>query len=139
MIYVDTSVLVPLYAKEPSSAYLSARIASLVPGEAAISDWTILEFASAIARIMRARRLNRAGATEAVKSLAQLASESLQVYTVQRDDFGVAQAWISDFSTDLRAGDALHLAIARRTAAHLWTLDQGLQAAARRHGVPLYR
>ncbi len=50
--------------------------------------------------------------------------------TPTEDDFRLAASWLGYFETGLRAGDALHLAIARNhDAAAIYTLDKGMLIA----------
>jgi uncharacterized protein len=56
---------------------------------------------------------------------------------VEREDFRVAARLADQSELNLRAGDALHLAICANHGASLCTLDRRLAEAAPRVGVPV--
>jgi predicted nucleic acid-binding protein len=60
-----------------------------------------------------------------------LSKGALRVVSVIDGDFRQAAEWIMAMKHALRAPDALHLAVAARQAAVLWTLDRALASAAR--------
>jgi predicted nucleic acid-binding protein len=66
----------------------------------------------------------------------RFASDNLHLAEVDPADFRVAVS-IIDGSANLRSGDALHLAIARRLGAALMTLDRHQAEAASGAGVKL--
>ena len=54
-----------------------------------------------------------------------------------RDDFDQAKGWFSRFETGLRAGDALHFAIAsNRGAVAIHSLDKTMISAGKLPGLP---
>lgn len=140
MRYFDTSFLAPLILEEATSARIESFFAKLAPGELAVSHWTRVEFASLIAREVRMRGLDEADALRAIAQFDELVAESFQVLVPAVADYELAKAFIQNFATRLRAGDALHLAIASNQGAErLYTLDEGLLAAARLLKVPASR
>lgn|GEM_PF-2562872 len=46
MIYVDTSFIAPCYIQEATSEAVEEILLNLLTQELAISDWTVVEFAS---------------------------------------------------------------------------------------------
>ena len=132
MLYFDTSFLAPLILEEETSAKVEAFIAKLPVGELCISHGARTEFASLLAREVRMRALSGEIALAAMDQLDAMVAESFQVLTPSAADFDLATGYIKHFATKLRAGDALHLAIAsNRGAKTFYTLDQGLLAAAK--------
>ncbi len=140
MRYFDTSFLAPLILEEATSARVEAFFAKLAPDELAVSHWTRVEFASLIAREVRMRGLDEPDARRAITQFDELVAESFQVLVPGVADYELAKAHIQSFATKLRAGDALHLAIAgNQGAERLYTLDDGLLSAARLLKVPASR
>ncbi|MFZ5615278.1 MAG: type II toxin-antitoxin system VapC family toxin, partial [Pseudomonadota bacterium] len=59
-------------------------------------------------------------------------TDSFQIVAPGAADYELAKEYIQHFATKLRAGDALHLAIAHNNGAKpLYTLDEGLLHAAK--------
>jgi len=137
MRFWDTSALVPLFAYEPATA-----TAQRLYGEQPAIVWwgTVVECASAIARLERDGALKAAQAIDASGRLDALAASWIEIEAGDevRD---VARRMLRVHS--LRAADALQLAAAwlaseRRPASlPLVTLDDRLRAAAAREGFSL--
>lgn len=137
MRYFDTSFLVPLILPEATSEQIAAFFEDL-PGEnLAVSDWTRVEFASLLAREVRMGGLDASAARKAGSQFEAMVSTSFVVLLPNRDDFDQARHWLSQFETGLRAGDALHLAIAgNRGIIAIHTLDKSMIVAGKRLGLP---
>ena len=140
MIYLDTSFVAPLLLPEASSAKVESVLTGLVPGEAAVSLWTRAEFASAVARRVRIGEMTADAALRATRRFDELIEQSIQLLAPMADDFQVAQRMIVESDWQLRAADALHLAIARAHRAQAFlTLDASLLRIASRLGMPVSR
>lgn len=140
MRYFDTSFLAPLILEEATSEKLEAFVAKLPAGELCISHWTRTEFASLLAREVRMGGLTEDSALAAMDQFDTMVGESFQVLAPGVADFDLATRYIKHFATKLRAGDALHLAIASNHGTKiLYTLDEGLLAAAKLLKVPASR
>ena len=127
MLYFDTSFLAPLILEEATSAKIEAFFAKLPVGELYVSRWTRVEFASLIAREVRMGGLAEADALLAIAQFDELVTDSFQIVTPGIADYELAKTTIQHFATKLRAGDALHLAIASNHGAQtFYTLDEGL-------------
>ncbi|MEO6021837.1 MAG: type II toxin-antitoxin system VapC family toxin [Burkholderiales bacterium] len=139
MIYLDTSVVVPLIVPESGSAKVCAwrdRLTALQLREATLSAWTITEFASAIGLTIRQRDLTRAQGDAALKTFHDLLVPSLTVLEPVPTDFRLVETMLRECSLGLRAGDALHLAIAVRGSARPFVaLDRDLCKAASAMGI----
>lgn len=132
MLYFDTSFLAPLILEEATSAKIEAFFAKCPAGDLYISHWTRVEFASLIAREVRMGGLAESDALLAIAQFDELVTDSFRVLAPGVADYELAKAYIQHFATKLRAGDALHLAIAHNNGAKtLYTLDEGLLHAAR--------
>jgi uncharacterized protein len=133
MLYLDTSVLVPLFIPEPESAAVREWFHAHADDSLAISDWTLTEFASAMGIKVRDKGLKVHQAEQASALMDDLARDSLKVLTPTRADYRTASSQLGHHALGLRAGDALHLAIAHNQGAErLYTLDRRLIAAARK-------
>lgn len=132
MLYFDTSFLAPLILQEATSEKIEAYIAKLPTGQLYVSHWTRVEFASLIAREVRIGGLAEPDAQLAIGQFDELVAESFQVLVPSVVDYEQAKGYIQHFATRLRAGDALHLAIAHNNSTkRLYTLDEGLLNAAK--------
>ena len=132
MRYFDTSFLAPLILEEATSTKIEAFFAKLPVGELYVSHWTRVEFASLIAREVRMGGLAESDALLAIAQFDELVTDSFQIVTPGIADYELAKATIQHFATKLRAGDALHLAIASNHGAQtFYTLDEGLLNAAK--------
>lgn len=133
MPYLDTSVLVPLFVPEPESEAVRAWFAAQGSRALAISDWTLTEFASAMGIKVRDKGLKASQATRACSLMDELAQQSFKIFTPTRVDFRRAANLLRQHRLGLRAGDALHLAIAQNQCVDcLYTMDQRLVKAARK-------
>lgn len=128
--YVDTSVLVASLANEIHTAAAQNWLARHA-GALAISDWTITEVSAALALKLRSRAITDAVRTEALSIFSSMVAGSLQVLPVSAQDFRSAARLSDHHQLGLRAGDALHLAIAFTHGLTLCTLDQGMVPATR--------
>src|SRR5579864_7048763 len=108
MRYFDTSFLAPLILEEATSSRVERFIAGLT-GDLAVSHWTRIEFSSLLAREVRMRGLQPQTAGEADAQFEVLVRESFRVLLPSADDFALAMAYLGNYATGLRAGDALHL------------------------------
>lgn len=137
MIYIDTSFLAPLYIQEVTSKSVETILLNLPTDELAISDWTTLEFASLLSRRVRMKELIPELMERVMRSFQEDVTLSYTVFTVTNADFLLAAEFVQQWETGLRAGDALHLAIARnRSVENLLSLDYGLINAAQKLSIP---
>jgi predicted nucleic acid-binding protein len=135
MHYLDTSVLVAAMTRETRTATTQRWLGAQAAGSLAISDWVITEFSAALAMKLRLGALETAHRAEALRVFTTLVDESFHVLGTSAMEFRVAAKYADQHKTGLRAGDALHLAIAAGHGAGLVTLDRKLAAAARSLGV----
>ena len=96
----------------------------------AVSHWTRVEFSSLLARRVRMGHLDLPAAKRADEQFETIVQESFRVFLPRETDFDLAKTYLSTRETSLRAGDALHLAIARNhRAERIYSLDKGMIAA----------
>lgn len=130
MIYVDTSVLVALHVREANSEGALRWFEGHRDAELVFSDWSRLEFASALSRKMRTGRMTEAERRRAESAFAETVEQTLRSVPIEMAHFANAEWMASHHRTGLRAGDALHLAIAQANAASMATSDVTLSEAA---------
>ncbi|MCC5664496.1 type II toxin-antitoxin system VapC family toxin [Nostoc sp. CHAB 5784] len=108
MIYLDTSVIAPLYWTET----LSDAVEQLLLNETqvALSQLVEVELVSALSRRVRMREISQQDATAIVARFqADLDSGFYTQIAVETVHYNLAREWISRFDTPLRTLDALHL------------------------------
>jgi uncharacterized protein len=133
MLYLDTSVLVPLFLPEPESDRMQRWIERQAVELLCISEWTLTEFASALGLKVRTKHLQADQARNAQKLFERLAAQSFHVHVPTRADYVQATVFLGEHALGLRAGDALHLAIAYNEAAEaMYSLDRLFVAAGRK-------
>jgi predicted nucleic acid-binding protein len=138
MLYFDTSFLVPLVLPEATSARIAAFVGELNSGQFTVSHWTRIEFSSLIAREVRMGGLNAHAATQADARFEAMVDASFTVLLPNADDFTMAKQYLGRFETGLRAGDALHLAIASNHRADaIYSLDRTFLRAGSKLGLPV--
>ncbi len=132
MVYVDTSVLVPLFLNEPHSLAASDWYAH-EKSELVAAAWCIPEFASALGIKQRTGAIDAQQAQRAWESFKRMVAADLRLLPVEPASFHRAAELVLDAASTLRAGDALHLACAEAAGAkRMATLDDVLSRNAQR-------
>lgn len=133
MIYADASVVVSVFLADVHTAravtWLGAANEAVT-----VSHWTVTEFSSAAARQERMGQISpddRLGAEQNFDAWLLAVEQA----SVLRTDFEVARDLLRTGPTRLRAGDALHVAVARRLGARVATLDAVMADAAQAVGL----
>lgn len=134
MIYLDTSVVVPLYWSEALTNTIEELLVN--EPELGLSDLTQVEFGSAIARRVRMGEISRESAREIIEQFqAHINAGLYALIEVEPIHYRMASEWIGGLETPLRTLDALHLAIAYSRGLLLVTADEGLANSAGLLGV----
>ena len=135
MIYVDTSALVPAFIREPRSEAVLAWLET--SGERlVVSEWTITEFSSAAAIKARTGEIAPNLAKQARTRFLDFAQNHCSIALPQRAEFRRAAELAGDVNLKLRAGDALHLAIAEASKAEgILCLDETMATGAKTMGL----
>jgi predicted nucleic acid-binding protein len=135
MIYFDTSALVPVFIREPKSGAVIAWLES--SGERlAISEWSLVEFASAAAIKVRTGQTPASVARQAMARVQEFAQKHCTVAVPGREEFRRAAELAADQAPKLRAGDALHLSIAASLRARgIFCLDDAMIETAKSLGM----
>ena len=138
MLYFDTSFLAPLILPEATSDQIAGFVRRLPAEEFAVSHWTRVEFSSLIGREVRVGSLDAQAAARADARFEAMVDESFSILLPNADDFSLAKRYLGQFETGLRAGDALHLAVAsNHRAAAIYSLDKTLLKAGKILGLPV--
>ena len=135
MIYIDTSALVPVFIREAKSEAVIGWLES--SGERlSISEWSLVEFASAAAIKVRTGQVAPNLAKQSTARVYEFAQKHCTVAVPGREEFRRAAELAGNDSLKLRAGDALHLAIAESLSAQgILCLDDAMIASARSLGM----
>lgn len=137
--YIDTSALVAVLTREPATPAVNDWLRAQVPGSIFVSDWTHTEVSSALSIKLRSGEIALGARAEALAAFADLTNSSLPTLAVADEHFEVAARFAAQHELNLRAGDALHLAVASDGGFTLVTLDQRMADAALQLGVPVER
>ena len=136
-VYLDASVLVSLLVDDANTT-AARRLNERAP-LIALSEWTLVECSSALARLTRMKRLTDPERAEIEDALDQWSSRVSRVVAVAPQDFGASRRFVRQSGAGLRGSDALHLAIVARERMELATFDQILARAAEEAGVIIHQ
>jgi len=138
LLYFDTSFLAPLILQEATSSKIERFVTRLPVGELAISHLVRIEFSSLLAREVRMGGLDGQAARSADAQFETMVRESFLVLLPNADDFDLAKTYLATHASGLRAGDALHLAVAQNHRGEaLYSLDKTLLKAGKLLGLPV--
>jgi hypothetical protein len=134
MAYLDTSVLIPYYWREPSSDVVQEVIGQ--DSDPVITGLVKVEFAAALAMKVRLRETDEASARRVSSLLNEHLEEGrYEVVPIEQPEYDLAYGWIGRYSVPIRAPDALHLAAAFTHDMEIVTADKPLARAAKLFGV----
>jgi uncharacterized protein len=135
--YVDTCLLVSLFLQDEGYPAAERWLAGSAGNALWISHWVLLEFAGAVGLRLRRGDLDPRRAEAIHGELEEFRRDRLALLEPTGEDFLMARGWLlGDPSSGLRSGDALHLALASRSALPLVSADQRLVQAAGQLGIP---
>jgi predicted nucleic acid-binding protein len=130
MIYLDTSVVVALLTPEDRSS-LALDWFEQCREPMISSDWLITETHSALGIKQRQHGLSSQARQAAAEQFERLLQSGVELRTLDRGRFRQAADLLQDPALGLRAGDALHLAVALHSrCSQLASFDGRMQQAA---------
>jgi predicted nucleic acid-binding protein len=135
MLYLDTSLLVAAFTYEAATGRALALLRGSRREPLLVSEWVNTEFAAAMSVKIRTKEIDDTYHAEAIALFAKSVADSMDVAVVTTAHFKEAAKFAGEHRLGLRAGDALHLAIAGDKGAILCTLDKRLAAAGKALGV----
>ncbi len=133
-LYLDASAFVPLHVDDALSGRATALISSWTR-QVVVSDLTVAEFSSVVARRFRTLELTKAQAVKCIGNGDAWIGQYTNSVEMTRHDLKQAIAWIHGLELPLRTPDALHLVIAMRLGARLMTFDKQMVQSAASLGV----
>ncbi len=135
MIYCDTSLLVAALSREAATEAVQQWLSQQAEGVLSISDWVITEFSSAVSIKLRRGEIPVQRKADLLAQWQQMIAERLTVVPVPQPAFALAARFCDRHELGLRAGDALHLAVASLGGHALATLDARMREGAAAVGV----
>jgi uncharacterized protein len=136
-VYADTSALVALFAKESTAL----GIRNWLNDESNVlcaADWCVTEVASALSVKVRSKTLAQEEADLSWAAFEQACQGAIELLPVLAQDFSRAAQLCRVAVSGLRAGDALHLAVAlRQNCKQLLSFDRNLNINAQATGLKL--
>lgn len=136
MRYLDTSLIVAALTSEVATPRAQPCVTAAPEVVKYISDWSLTEFSSALSIKVRSGQLTIDTRASILARFNRYVAESFVLIPVTAMHFRKAASFADDYTTGLRSGDALHLAIAATFGATVWTLDQRMSEAGPIVGVP---
>ena len=134
-IYLDTSVLVALFTDDPFSGRADQLLGQ--SNDFLVGDYAAAEFASSIARHARMGELTVPEARMVFANFDSWMRGAVTAVETASSDIRAAEGFLRRLDLTLRAGDALHIAVAQRNGADLATFDVKMSASAGLLGVSL--
>ncbi|MFD2182586.1 type II toxin-antitoxin system VapC family toxin [Rhodoplanes azumiensis] len=134
-VYLDASVLVAAFTDDLHSGTADALL--LTAPSLVVSDFAAAEFASVIARQVRMQALTVDDARIVFDNFDDWVAREARRVEVTASDVALCTTFIRRLDLNLRAPDAINIAIAQRIGARLLTFDVGMEAVARKLGVPV--
>jgi uncharacterized protein len=127
--YLDSCVIVSAFVPDANSAAVDNWLRAYGNQPMIASDWTIAELPSSIGRLVRKTQLSTTDGDATWHKMVDWVEKSCAVETVVSGDFRRAAEFQAHWPLGLRAGDSLHMSVAKRLGAHLITADKILARA----------
>lgn len=134
--YLDASFLVALLTAEPLSPRADAFVSSAT-GPFLVSDFSVAEFSSALARMVRNHETTVGEVQIIFAAFDDWRRRQARRTAIRSADIELATAFMRRLDLPLKTPDAIHIAMTRRLGASLVTFDRSMIATTRRLGVPV--
>ncbi len=112
-------------------------MAQQAEGSLYVSEWCDTEVSSALALKLRTGALSVEKRAEALAMWRGWRDRVLTLSSVAPRHFTIAAGFLDQHKLGLRAGDALHLAVAASAGRRIATLDRTMASAALELGIPV--
>jgi predicted nucleic acid-binding protein len=132
--YLDASVIVPLFLADPFTGRAETLLRSK-DLELIVADWAVLEVTNVVARRVRIQALMGQEALRIRADFDSWRGRSAADAETTRADVAAATQLVRRFDLVLRGPDAIHITIAQRLGANLFTFDERMSTAAAAVGV----
>jgi len=139
MFYLDASAAVAAIAQETHSEAIWNWLGAHAADPILCSGWTATEVSSALSIKVRTGAYSMEDRVTAWNNWRRFRQDNLAEISVVPDHFETAARFLDRPDLGLRAGDALHIAIAESGGLHLITFDMQMADAALQLGVPIER
>jgi uncharacterized protein len=136
--YLDVNVIVPLFAVDTLTDRAKKALRSL-HDDLIVSDFSIAEFSSVIARRVRTRDLRADEARAAFSNFDAWCARYITLVKLESIDVLGVTALMRRLDLSVRTPDALHIAIVQRIGCSLLTFDRTMARVARALGIELVR
>ena len=134
--YLDTSFVAAYLLPEPDSVKVEETLRSLPVGSLMVSHWTRTELASLLSRKVRMKELSKQDSLKVFGVFDSLVDSGVfTMVNIVANDFQQASEWVFNAPLGLRGPDGLHLAVAQRLDATIWTLDLKLSKVGKALGI----
>lgn len=135
MFYLDTSAAVAAHTPEAATGRIQTWLRRTRADELRASRWVLTEFASALSLKLRTGALTADQRALVLANWTQFITTEIRLIEVTPDAFDAATIFAARHDLGLRAGDALHLAVAVSSGCTVVTLDERMAKAAPELGV----
>lgn len=134
-VYPDPSLIVAAFVDEPNTALAKGFLIGLPSGGVLTSWWTYTEITSALGVKSRTGSLDAELRPNVLFEIRAALRKATVTIALVAGDFETASSFMENSDVPLRGGDALHLAVARRHDATVWTLDRRMAEAGQALGL----
>lgn len=130
MLYFDSSIIVSMLSSEARTEELLSWFSELEPGNLYASHWNITEFHSAMSFKIRTAQINSEQRQSAERLFGAYLADYFQMLAISPQNFRRAAEIAGRDDINIRAADALHLAVAEASGVTICTLDKKMHHAA---------
>ncbi len=136
MDYIDTSVLVAAFTNEGATDRVQTWLGRQDGADLAVSPWVVAEFSAALSVKMRIGAITARQRADALLLFREMVAGSFRTVPIEAAHFEMAAGIADQTALGIRAGDALHLAVALGYGATIRTLDRRMMEGADALGIP---